>query len=128
MQFRRNRDVTDALLGSVVSHAVATSLLVGVAAVTPLLGSTGLIAGSTEYLLTTTAYPLFVTQAALHPLLTISRHKGLRSETAKIWQCWHGAQVEQQHGPSAGAIYTVTAGTAHKEHEKHFQMLRLMWA
>ncbi len=134
VQFRRNLEVTNALLGSVTCHALMSGIIVVLCCPAPLLSAYGLIGVESEYLLTTLVYPLLTAHATLHPVLTTLRHNGLRSQSRKLLRSlrkcqWHSASIEQAVTTVSQTVaqHTVTAGRAHKEQDRHFQMLQGMW-
>ncbi len=127
VQFRRNREITDALLGSVVSHS--SMILVTLLFVAParILGAYGLISQRVELPLTSLAYPMNAVHALLHPVLTVYRHQGLWSQCQNMI-CCSGSEVEQEAADVGQEVVEhVTAGGARKKQDCHFEMLNSMW-
>ncbi len=129
VQFRRNREVTDALLGSVVSHFVMTCLVVVFVLFSPFLSIYGFIDEPMEYQLTALQYPLFMLHALLHPLLTLWRHEGLWMESKRFFTCLcvSESSLENDDTVRARVVEPVTAGRAHRQQDRHFEMLNNMW-
>ncbi len=126
IQFRRNVEITNSLIGSVISHAIVWVLImVLIVPIAPFLGDRGYIQMTTEYEVTCWNYFLANFQLLLHPVLTVQRSEPLKRQLRLIL----GLNTSNQ----SYEIDEIVCGKDDKslgratQQNSHFDMLQNMW-